>query len=183
MATKVCPRCGIEKDVEEFYKSKQAKDGRRCYCKECEKKMNSEREPQYKEYRKRYRESEHGKRVKREYFEKNREKTYVQNKNWQQTLKGRLFSYKRAAKARSIDWLLTDDEFGSFWQQPCSYCGAEIETIGIDRLNNTIGYELKNCVSCCTVCNYMKRDINYENFIEKIMQIYIKIYGGDDGNN
>lgn len=41
--TKMCPKCGIKKNVEEFYKSNQTKDGRRGYCKKCEKKMNSER--------------------------------------------------------------------------------------------------------------------------------------------
>jgi hypothetical protein len=29
---------------------------------------------------------------------------------------------------------------------------------GIDRMDNTKGYVLGNIVSCCTECNYVKRD-------------------------
>jgi hypothetical protein len=36
--TKVCPRCGERKVVEEYHKNKRLKDGLDTYCKECKSK-------------------------------------------------------------------------------------------------------------------------------------------------
>ena len=36
---------------------------------------------------------------------------------------------------------------------------------GIDRIDNNIGYESKNVVSCCKICNYAKSNMNYKDFI------------------
>lgn len=33
--TKVCCKCGVEKDLTQFYNAKRAKDGKDCYCKDC----------------------------------------------------------------------------------------------------------------------------------------------------
>lgn len=43
--TKVCSKCGVEKDINEFYKSKSNKDGYMGFCKECKNKYQK----QYKE--------------------------------------------------------------------------------------------------------------------------------------
>ena len=43
---------------------------------------------------------------------------------------------------------------------------------GIDRLDNTRGYTIDNCVPCCTRCNTIKLDASYDEFIAKIKQIY-----------
>lgn len=42
MTTKVCPKCGEEKDITEFYVKNDSKDGRDCKCKSCAKKYNEE---------------------------------------------------------------------------------------------------------------------------------------------
>lgn len=42
---------------------------------------------------------------------------------------------------------------------------------GIDRVDSQRGYELENCVSCCSMCNYMKQDYSITEFIQKIHQI------------
>lgn len=53
MKTKICTKCGIEKDLEKFY-NKNLKDGKRSICKECVKKhyeLNKERiSKQHKEH-------------------------------------------------------------------------------------------------------------------------------------
>ena len=43
--------------------------------------------------------------------------------------------------------------------------------IGIDRVDNTLGYTSNNVVSCCTECNFMKRTMNYQTFINKCIKI------------
>ena len=171
METKKCNKCGLDKNKTEFFKSKRNKDGCRSHCKVCENKANLSRQSRYSELRKEYRQGETYKEIKRQYYKDNIEKILTDNAAWRQTFKGRLQSYKRAAKKRGVEWLLTDDEFKSFWQQPCSYCGDGIETIGIDRVDNACGYKLNNCTSCCTTCNTMKMILTKEEFIIKIKTI------------
>jgi len=74
--------------------------------------------------------------------------------------------------------------------QNCHYCGSEpsiprkgwqkttgaiILTNGIDRKNNSIGYIKENCLPCCTRCNYMKREMNYEEFLTYIGKIFKRL--------
>ena len=51
MATKVCTKCGEEKDIEEFGNRTSAKDGKRGKCKKCKQKEDSEYHSKNKEYR------------------------------------------------------------------------------------------------------------------------------------
>ena len=37
---------------------------------------------------------------------------------------------------------------------------------GIDRVDNIKGYDLDNCVTCCSLCNWMKRDLTIKEFKE-----------------
>lgn len=172
MCNKMCPRCSVEKNVSEFYKNKKTKDGYRCYCKECEKKSNSANEQKYKETRKKYRKSDKFKEIKAEYYENNKEEILSGNKEWRMSTNGKFASYKRGAASRNIGWNLSSEEFKTFWQLPCYYCGDTIETIGIDRVDNEKPYQVDNCVSCCSICNYMKRDTTLSDFLEKIEKIH-----------
>lgn len=54
---------------------------------------------------------------------------------------------------------------------------------GIDRLNNSIGYELINCVPCCAQCNRMKLNHNQEEFFNKIQLIYNKHFSKTEYSN
>ena len=66
---------------------------------------------------------------------------------------------------------LTFEEFMFYWQKPCIYCGIEIETIGIDRINSSVGYKLDNCVPCCTRCNLVKLDYSMEETNRHLMRM------------
>jgi hypothetical protein len=176
MNTKVCRKCGIEKSVDEFYKCdvKRNRDGFRSYCIECGKNDNKKREPKYKEMRRQYR-AEHKdemKAHKREYYEKNKDSILAQNKDWRNTPKGRYTTYRNGAKFRNMEFNLTEDEFNIYWQVPCHYCGSDIDTIGIDRVDSTIGYNMSNIVPCCTICNMMKMDLDSKVFLTQIEKIY-----------
>ena len=173
METKKCTKCGNEKHVTEFYKNSKSKDGLKTWCKLCHLEDSRNREKKYNEKRKLYRlnHKEEYRENKRNYYKNNKEQILSNNSSCRQTFNGRLLSYKRAAKERNIEWLLTDEEFKLFWQQPCSYCGDKIETIGIDRKDNNKGYLIENCISCCSICNTMKMTLTKEGFINKIKQI------------
>lgn len=42
---------------------------------------------------------------------------------------------------------------------------------GIDRVDSSKGYEFDNIVTCCGDCNLMKRDMSYDDFLNKIKRI------------
>ena len=101
---------------------------------------------------------------KKAYREANLEKVKAREKAWRQTPTARLIDYKKNAERRNTPFLLTEEEFKSFWQQPCSYCGAEIETIGLDRVDNDGPYHIDNVVSCCGPCNSSKHTKTLEEW-------------------
>jgi hypothetical protein len=93
--------------------------------------------------------------------------------------------YKNAAKRRNRSFNLSFSDFLSFTQTPCYYCGIDPSTIqkaegnngdfiynGIDRVDNSIGYEINNCVPCCTICNQAKHILSQEDFINWVKKIY-----------
>jgi hypothetical protein len=88
-------------------------------------------------------------------------------------------TYIRGALDRDLDFRLTPDQFAKLVEGDCHYCGAKprykaadrCETNGIDRSDSKIGYELDNCVSCCTTCNLAKRDMRLDDFQEWLKQV------------
>lgn len=79
--------------------------------------------------------------------------------------------YKEGAEIRELSFELSGLEFWSFWQKPCTYCGSEIETIGLDRINSSKGYNIKNVTPCCSRCNEMKMGDNIENWVSHMRKI------------
>jgi hypothetical protein len=39
---------------------------------------------------------------------------------------------------------------------------------GIDRIDNRLGYERANSIPCCSICNFAKNSMSYEDFIKWI---------------
>lgn len=104
-------------------------------------------------------------------------------------------------KKRYSDGDLSLDDFIKLSQEPCHYCGRfKISTFnpylkkdgtkrndqriserriqemtwsynGLDRKDNTKGHTLENSVTCCKTCNYMKRDMSYEDFLAHCKRI------------
>lgn len=116
---------------------------------------------------------EHELEYSKQYRIKNKEILKEKSKEYNKTQMGRLRSYKNGAKQRNISFNLTEDEFFSFWQKPCYYCNSEIETIGIDRKDSSIGYIFNNCVPCCIICNMMKKTYKEEEWLEQMINILI----------
>jgi len=92
-------------------------------------------------------------------------------KKYGMTFKGKFASYKSCAKARGHSFDLTEKEFETFWQKDCSYCGGGIASVGIDRIDSSVGYQIDNVVSCCSVCNLMKLDHNKQAWLDKMYTI------------
>lgn len=103
--------------------------------------------------------------------------------------------YKKSARQRKLTFLLSKKLFKILTSSPCHYCDsppsnikkpnkkASKETIvfgsymynGVDRKDNSLGYEEHNCVTCCQTCNYLKKSLNYDDFLSLIKKIYFKM--------
>lgn len=77
--------------------------------------------------------------------------------------------YRDHALARSYTFELSIEEFENITRQNCVFCGRAPEQVykvkqsnggylynGVDRLDNTKGYNLANCVAACGMCNREK---------------------------
>ena len=76
------------------------------------------------------------------------------------------------------------EKFKELIVQPCHYCGAahsntgQMKRIGkilphngLDRKDSSKGYFIENVVPCCKFCNFMKRDMSYDKFIEHLKKM------------
>jgi hypothetical protein len=85
--------------------------------------------------------------------------------------KNKFKAYSIGAIDRGYVFDLSFEQFMTFWNKPCFYCNSEINTIGLDRVDNSIGYTLSNVVPCCITCNKMKLSQTKEEFINKCITI------------
>jgi len=96
--------------------------------------------------------------------------------------------YKRTAKKRGRIFALSKYEFKKLTKGNCFYCGMPPQRVftngrktrlfggylwnGIDRVNNNIGYIIKNSVSCCDDCNKAKRVMTLGQFKLWVHRVY-----------
>lgn len=71
--------------------------------------------------------------------------------------------YRRNAKVRGLVWGLTQCRLEDFLHDSCIYCGTA-PALGVDRLDNSQGYVLGNCASCCVTCNRAKLTMSVSEF-------------------
>jgi hypothetical protein len=160
MNTKICKICKIEKEYSEFHKSKLTIGGVRTICKEC-------RKEEKKEY------------LSRDYVKVKQHQHYIDNKveikkrtrahYW--TLNGQYHQYKKRAKKKNIRFELLEKDCIPFYNTNCSYCGSNINGLGIDRVDNGRGYVIDNIVPCCSTCNFMKFTLTKDEFFQHIKLI------------
>lgn len=101
-------------------------------------------------------------------------------------IKKKIFGdYKRQAKSREYSFNLSFELFKDMIQKKCYYCNSlpnnrqttsysspNFKYNGIDRMDNTIGYEEWNVVPCCKKCNRAKDVMSESQFMIFIENIY-----------
>lgn len=108
----------------------------------------------------------------REYRHDNPEITKKMYENAKKNLKRNYYNYTYSATSRNISWdkEFTYDMCCKMFKSQCYYCGKKYITnghlLGIDRVDNTLGYTETNCVPCCGICNYMKRAHSKNNIFK-----------------
>lgn len=81
------------------------------------------------------------------------------------------------AERRRLNVDLDFEDFKIMIKTECYLCGkpaTESEFLGIDRVNNELGYSAENSKPCCYPCNAMKEKHSLENFFELVKKIAVK---------
>jgi formate-dependent nitrite reductase cytochrome c552 subunit len=73
-----------------------------------------------------------------------------------------LSNYRESDKRRGLTNDLTRDFVREALSKPCHYCLRKFKRMTLDRMNNNIGHVMTNIVTCCSMCNMLKRDLPYE---------------------
>lgn len=118
-----------------------------------------------------------------EYRSLNARKPYGQNAA--HTL---FLSYKCGARKRNIPFEMEEEVLLSLSKNNCFYCGSEPSTVkgkrlksgtfvhnGLDRVDNSKGYSVENCVACCETCNRAKLQQSQTEFLQWISKAYLNL--------
>ena len=119
-----------------------------------------------------------------EYFAEKRGRKVLPNK--QSHVNVLYQHYKKSAISRNLEFDLGIDDFRNLIESQCHYCGVEPKVHftaigcageyawnGIDRVDNSKGYLISNCVPCCKQCNFAKRTLGKKEFLDWIKRVYI----------
>lgn len=86
---------------------------------------------------------------------------------------------KFKARKRGKDWQLNHEQAFKLITSSCTYCGFKPNfpdsRVGIDRVDNSIGYIESNCAPCCSTCNSAKGSLSMSEFKEWVIKIYTKM--------
>jgi len=107
-------------------------------------------------------------------------------RNNQSILRSFYRDYKLSAKNRDLKFSISFEEFVMLVTQNCKYCGAQpssrrrrreregsVLSNGIDRIDNSRGYESGNCAPCCKICNMAKRELGLSEFMCWIKKLIV----------
>jgi len=109
------------------------------------------------------------------YVKRNKEKVIKYRKQYEKTLNGKYRQLQHRARIKGQETDITINQFREIILSPCYYCGEKEKPRGIDRVDNNQNYLLKNSVACCKICNFMKKALSKQQFLEHIEKIYKNI--------
>ena len=75
------------------------------------------------------------------------------------------------AITKTKDDHLSREERLDLWAAPCYLCGRE-PSFGIDRVDSAKHYTPDNVAPCCTLCNYMKKDLSPSEFKTHVAHVW-----------
>ena len=93
---------------------------------------------------------------------------------------------RNAARCRGIKFSLSWTQVKVLVTDRCVYCGVlpsvhsgrfrnpswQVPCNGIDRVDSSRGYTIRNCVPCCKECNHAKRTMTYASFRSWAVRLY-----------
>jgi hypothetical protein len=85
-------------------------------------------------------------------------------------------SYQKRAKRNNIEFKISDDTFFHIIHTQCYICGKNgvMNELGIDRINNELGYIDGNVAACCWECNKAKGNLKSLKFLQWLKRLQPK---------
>lgn len=157
MESKKCPKCGLIKDIGEFYKNKSRRDGFSCYCKQCTSedahKYHEENKELCKERLNKWRKenAEYVRIRDKKYREENPDIEFERQRRYRETHKERLhlkgqqyreehrdYFYNKARERKLAQQAVSDGTVTLEYEQylydeqqgKCAYCGCDLSESG-----------------------------------------------------
>lgn len=136
-------------------------------------------------------------------LEVQRRRQVARRKYGETTVNDEYSRHRKSGRSRGFGFL-SRDEWTHIVFQPCAYCGQKdarsyinsalkraqcahmseeernlytVSMNGVDRILQDQGYEISNCVSCCSRCNWMKWKLSRADFLHKVGAIYRNLTG------
>ncbi|AGE58963.1 hypothetical protein PBCVOR070422_071R [Paramecium bursaria Chlorella virus OR0704.2.2] len=161
----------IQQKNKEYYQEhkEEISQQRKEHYKEHKEEISQQRQEYYNEHKEKINERRREKRANEP------EVALAKSQTYSNSSIGKCRDIVSGAKQRQIDVDMTRDDIMKLTDMPCFYCGTEttdkVSRNGIDRMNNLIGYTLNNSVSCCWMCNNMKKCLDALTFVERCAHI------------
>ena len=97
----------------------------------------------------------------KEYYDQNREEIRIRDRGYKIDPKNRFKACMGYSKRRNIEWKISIEKYFILCEMPCFYCDkiTQNQGYGLDRLDNSRGYDEDNVVPCCGSCNVIRSDI------------------------
>lgn len=94
-----------------------------------------------------------------------------------QTTSSRYYRFKNLCKRQGVSFDLPIERYKLLITDACWFCHARPEVYsgsGVTRLDKTCGYDVRNTVSCCKLCN-MKNNVGRPKGKQSRMKIIKKL--------
>ena len=175
---KYCPKCEEVKTLDKFHKNAKKSQGVHAICKACKKAYDRARSHLYNKTDLKIvkcktcdgntrsdrksgvcRLCELGPPLPKHFHEFQMEQNRIKREGRDSYgVKSRYRTLKRRSADKGFDDCLDFDIYENLIKQDCVYCGEENigSGVGLDRLDNEIGYLEHNVVSCCSCCNQIR---------------------------
>ena len=151
---KTCPKCGIDKELDEFYKDQTRRDGLQGHCKECDKQRHKQYYETHKKEKKQY---------DKQYYKTHREGTIEHQKQYNKTHREEIKQY--GLKKR---YNISIEEFNQMLvnqNHKCKICG--VDELNAGKKGLSVDHDHKSgkvrgllCSNCNTAVGLLKENIN-----------------------
>jgi len=173
---KYCPKCEKIKTLDKFHKNSSKSHGIHAICKECKSSYDRSRSHlrnsttitidncsgctgRKRSDRKYCKLCEVGPKLPKHFHDFQMEQSrMIREGRHNYGPKGRYRTLRTRSVNKGFVEILDYEVFQELIKQDCVYCGDENigSGVGLDRLDNTIGYVEANVVSCCGSCNQVR---------------------------
>lgn len=161
MNKRTCTRCKVEQSLDCFYKDKCRKDDFSSHCKTCYANKHKEFRKNNPVKIKQKKTDLEIKKRKKDWYERNKDKAIVDNKNWREQNPAKVLNANHLRRTRKLKnglFLVTVKELNKLYSSACVYCGSEdgIQMDHVVPLSRGGRHSIGNLVPACSKCNLSK---------------------------